>query len=106
VPRAAGEGADRAARAPSSGAAAADLAAAVAKPRKLSYKEQRELDALPDRIDALEAEQKTLAERLADPALYADEPAQAAAAQARYQQIEGELMDALERWEALGSRAG
>jgi ATP-binding cassette subfamily F protein uup len=106
APAAVGPKSAAAARAPSSGAAAADLAAAVAKPRKLSYKEQRELDALPDRIDALEAEQKALAERLADPALYADEPAQAAAAQARYQQIEGELMDALERWEALGSRAG
>ena len=76
----------------------------AAKAKKLSYKEQRELDALPDRIEALEAEQKDLGERLSDPALYADEPARAAEAQARYEQIEAELMDALERWEALASR--
>jgi ABC transport system ATP-binding/permease protein len=69
---------------------------APAKPKaaaKLSYKEQRELDELPARIEALEAEQKTLHERLAVPAL-----------QARSDAIEAELMAALERWEALGSR--
>ena len=41
--------------------------AAPAKPRKLSYKEQRELDALPARIEALELEQKELAALLAAP---------------------------------------
>ena len=83
---------------------AASTPTKASRPRKLSYKEQRELDALPDRIEALEAEQKDLGERLSDPALYADEPARAADAQARYEQIEAELMDALERWEALASR--
>ena len=85
-------------------AASAATPSKSTRPRKLSYKEQRELDALPERIEALEAEQKDLGERLSDPALYADEPARAADAQARYEQIEAELMDALERWEALASR--
>ncbi|UUX96317.1 ATP-binding cassette domain-containing protein [Aquabacterium sp. J223] len=72
---------------------------------KLSYKEQRELDDLPARIESLEAEQRRLAERLADPALYAGASAQEAPAlQARFAAIEDELMAALERWEALGAR--
>src|SRR5262249_2479471 len=45
--------------------AAPVAAPAPAKARKLSYKEQRELDALPARIEALEAEQKQLGEYLA-----------------------------------------
>jgi ATP-binding cassette subfamily F protein uup len=72
---------------------------------KLSYKEQRELDALPARIEALEAEQRDIAQATADPALYAHDPQRAAALHARSAQIEDELMAALERWEALGSRA-
>ncbi len=80
-------------------------AAAAPKPRKLSYKEQREFDALPDRIDALEAEQKALGAQLADAAFYAKEPDRAAAAQARHAQIDAELTRLLERWEELGSRA-
>jgi ABC transport system ATP-binding/permease protein len=71
---------------------------------KLSYKEQRELDALPARIEALEAEQKALNDLLADPALYAREPQRAAELHARHAAIDEELMAALERWEALASR--
>jgi ATP-binding cassette subfamily F protein uup len=80
-------------------------AAAGAAPRKLSYKEQRELEALPARIEALEAEQKNLAERLADAGFYTREPQNVVAAQARMAAIEDELLAALERWEALGNRA-
>lgn len=80
-------------------------AAAAAKPaRKLSFKEQRELDELPARIDTLEAEQKAIAERLASTDLYTREPQAVAALQARYAQIDDELTAALERWEALGTR--
>jgi ATP-binding cassette subfamily F protein uup len=71
---------------------------------KLSYREQRELDALPERIEALEAEQRSITELTADPALYARDPPRAAALLERSAQIEDELMAALERWEALGSR--
>ena len=72
--------------------------------RKLSYKEQRELDELPARIEALETEQKQIGETLAGTEIYRKEPQRVAQLQARYQQIEEELMAALERWEALGSR--
>ena len=71
---------------------------------KLSYKEQRELDALPGRIEALEAEQKALAVQLASADLYLKEPQRVPALQARHEAIETELLGALERWEVLGSR--
>ena len=71
---------------------------------KLSYKEQRELDALPARIEALEAEQAALAARLADPALYTKEAQRVAELQARHQAIDEELLAAMERWELLGAR--
>jgi ATP-binding cassette subfamily F protein uup len=69
--------------------------------RKLGYKEQRELDALPARIEALEREQKDLAALLASAELYAEDPVRAEAAQMRYAQIDDELLAALERWQAL-----
>jgi ABC transport system ATP-binding/permease protein len=72
---------------------------------KLSYREQRELDALPARVEALEAEQKSIAELTADPALYVADPQRAATLHDRSAQIEDELTAALERWEALGARA-
>jgi ATP-binding cassette subfamily F protein uup len=72
--------------------------------RKLSYKEQRELDELPARIEALEAEQKTIAARLASSELYVKESHLVGELNARHQAIEMELMEALERWEQLGSR--
>jgi len=86
--------------APSSKAVVAPLG----KPRKLSFKEQRELDELPARIEALEAEQRELADFLADPDSYTREAAQAKQAQSRHAKIDDELVTAMERWEALGSR--
>ncbi len=83
--------------------AAAAVAAPAAKARKLSYKEQRELAELPQRIEALEAEQKQLSALLADPEAYTKEPDRVAAAQKRYAAIDDELLIALERWEALGA---
>jgi ATP-binding cassette subfamily F protein uup len=83
-------------------AAAAPAAAAKPAPRrKLSYREQRELDELPARIEALEAEQQALSERLSDSALYTDTPQRVAEVQSRYDAIEQELTELLERWEAL-----
>ncbi len=79
-------------------------AAPANKPRKLSYKEQRELDELPGRIEALEAEQKQLNELLADPAAYVKDPQRMTAAHKRVAEIDELLMAALERWEELGTR--
>ena len=87
-----------------SGAAAAAAAAPPARKAKLSYKEQRELDELPARIQAWEAEQASLNAALADGALYASEPQRAAQMQARVGALDDALMGALERWETLGSR--
>ena len=82
-----------------------DAAPTAIKPqqarRKLSYKEQRELQELPDRIAALEAEQKVLGDRLADPVLYKSSPQVVTEMQGRFAQIEQALMEALERWESL-----
>jgi ATP-binding cassette subfamily F protein uup len=74
------------------------------KARKLSFKEQRELDGLPDLIAKLEAEQKEASELLADGSLYAIDNARALKLAARSAQIDDELLVALERWELLGEK--
>ncbi|APW45125.1 ATP-binding cassette domain-containing protein [Rhodoferax antarcticus] len=81
-------------------------AAPVAKARKLSFKEQRELDTLPDLIAKLEAEQAQAATLLADGSLYAVDNTRAMKLAARSAQIDDELLAAMERWELLGSSAG
>jgi len=73
--------------------------------KKLSYKEQRELESLPDRIAELEQEQTSIQAQLSDPRIYADDAGRAAQLAARNAQIEDELMGALERWELLGANA-
>jgi ATP-binding cassette subfamily F protein uup len=75
----------------------------AAKP-SLSYKEARELEALPMQIQALEAEQGVLAAKLGDPLLYQCQPQDAAALHARSDAIEAELLDALARWEVLEAK--
>jgi len=84
--------------------AAAAPAPVAAKARKLSYKEQRELDELPKKIEALEAEQKELASFLAQPESYTKEADRAMKAQTRHARIDDELLAAMERWEVLGAR--
>ncbi|NBO14124.1 MAG: ATP-binding cassette domain-containing protein [Betaproteobacteria bacterium] len=80
-------------------------AAASAKPRtKLSYKEQRELEELPTRIDALETEQAQIRSALADGSLFVTDADRAQTYCARDAEIEAALMLALERWEALSNR--
>ena len=77
---------------------------AAAKPaRKLSYKEQRELEALPQRITDLEAEQAEIHRLLADGSLYASDNARALALASRSAEIDEALLAALERWEILGA---
>ena len=72
--------------------------------RKLSYKEQRELQELPGRIAALETEQKSLSDQLADPASYTSATVRISEMQERYAQIDEELLHALERWEVLDGK--
>jgi len=77
-------------------------AAPAAKARKLSFKEQRELDGLPDLIARLEAEQKEAVALLADGCLYAVDNARAMKLASRCAEIDDELLTAMERWETLG----
>ena len=80
------------------------VASAPARQRKLSYRLQRELDELPARIDALEAEQREIQAALSDPTVYARDPQRATALHTRSAQIEDELIEVLERWEALDAQ--
>ena len=70
---------------------------------KLSYKEQRELDALPDEIAALESEQAEINAALSDPEIFKDYE-KAGALQARADEIEMSLLEKLERWEMLEAK--
>ena len=73
--------------------------------KKLSYKEQRELDALPDRIDALEKELDAIREALADGTIYRSDPAKAQSLTERMPLAEAELEAAVERWAELEERS-
>lgn len=70
---------------------------------KLSYKEQRELDALPDEIATLETEQAEINTQLSDPEIFKDYE-KAGALQNRAEEIEMLLLEKLERWEWLEAK--
>jgi len=95
---------------PAAAPAAAPAARAVSaqaprtKPRKLSYKEQRELDALPARIEALEAEQQRLQAAAGDPGFYRQPGADIAATMERLRAVAAELADGYARWDELESQ--
>jgi ATP-binding cassette subfamily F protein uup len=76
--------------------------APTAPKKKLSYKEQREFDALPARIAALESEQATINTELNDGQLYTRDAARAAQLGAKHAELEQEWLKTMERWEALG----
>lgn len=69
--------------------------------KKLSYKEQRELEALPGRIEALEAEQQTLEECVSRSDFYQQDGAAIAETMARLSALRAELERAYARWEEL-----
>ena len=89
---------------PKSGSGQA-VAPAAAERRKLGFKEQRELEQLPERISALETEQGALQARLADPNFYREPTEIQRRAQLRLAAVDAEIDAALARWEALESRA-
>jgi ATP-binding cassette subfamily F protein uup len=70
---------------------------------KLSYKDQQELARLPDQIDALEKEQSELLALLSEETLYSKDPVRAVQVQARYKELDEQLLKAMTRWEALGN---
>lgn len=82
-----------------------EAAAPAAKQKKLSYKEQRELEELPKLIAKLEDEQSVLAAELSHPDFYKKTPAEGKRLNARVAEIEGELLEALEKWEQIEARS-
>jgi ATP-binding cassette subfamily F protein uup len=71
------------------------------RPRRLTYAEQRELEALPERIGVLEAQLGELHRAMADPAFYRQDPAEIISTNTRLQSVENALVEAYQRWEVL-----
>jgi len=84
------------------GDASSGLKEKVAK--KLGFKEQKELDEMPQRIEALEREQEEITAALGTGALFRDNPAHARQLQQRASEIEEALLQLMARWEALENR--
>ena len=73
--------------------------------KKLSFNEQKELEAIPNLVSTLETEQAEIATKLADGEIYRASPEQAKTLQTRLSAIEAEIEQALEKWNSLESRA-
>jgi ATP-binding cassette subfamily F protein uup len=73
------------------------------QPRKLTFREGKELEALPGRIERLELEQKGLYEQMATPVFYRSPGDEISRARARVEELRQELEGAYERWEELES---
>jgi ATP-binding cassette subfamily F protein uup len=71
------------------------------RPRKLSFKEERELEALPERITTLEAEQEQIHVTLADPEFYKNAGSEVVNLNARLEKLDAELLSVYARWEEL-----
>ncbi len=71
------------------------------KTRKISFNEQRELDAMPKRIEGMEEEQQTIYSTMADPAFYQKDGEDISRAKERVETLERELETAYKRWEEL-----
>ncbi|WP_416759254.1 ATP-binding cassette domain-containing protein [Roseateles sp. So40a] len=93
------------AAAPTPAPAPAPVAApVVATKRKLSYKEQRELDEIPKQIGALETEQKHLQALLNSTELYQQGAARITEVTNRAAEIDDELLTLMTRWEELDAK--
>jgi len=75
------------------------------RPRKLNYKEKRELEGLPGRIEELEAARQQIHQAMASPSFYQQDAAVISQANARLEVLEQELAQAYERWESLEALA-
>ena len=71
------------------------------KKKKLSFKDQRELEAIPQKIQTLEAEREQISTRMAQADFYQQEKNQIGETQNRLAALEKELAAAYARWEAL-----
>jgi ATP-binding cassette subfamily F protein uup len=89
---------------PASPTTATQAVANTSKPKKLSFKEQRELEELPKLIADLEREQAEIGTKLADPDLYRQDPTAMQTLNARFTEIDSLLLLSLEKWEAIEAR--
>ena len=80
---------------------AANHKPSAGKPRKLSYKDQRELDALPERIEALETEQSQLQQAVSEPNFYQQSDEEVKAVLTRLETVTAKLESCYARWEVL-----
>ncbi|MBM4055541.1 MAG: ATP-binding cassette domain-containing protein [Planctomycetes bacterium] len=71
------------------------------RPRKLSYKEKRELESLPHQIESMETEQKQLFQTMSDPIFYQKGKDEIEKLKGRASALECELAEAFQRWEIL-----
>src|SRR5687768_332326 len=87
------------------GAEASAKAARRTQNKKLSFKEKREMEELPRRIERMESEQQELHARIASPEFYKEPPDAIARALARIDELKDSLHDAYARWNELDSRS-
>jgi ATP-binding cassette subfamily F protein uup len=80
---------------------AADKTSQPVRPVKLSYKEQRELDSLPQLIESLDAEQAQLQEAMGDAGFYQQDPDTVASVLERFELVEKQLEECYSRWGEL-----
>jgi ATP-binding cassette subfamily F protein uup len=73
------------------------------KPAKLGYMQERELNDLPQKIDALESSQKELFEAMSDPLFYKKSKEEIARVKAHLDRVENEIETAYLRWQELDS---
>jgi ATP-binding cassette subfamily F protein uup len=74
------------------------------RPRKLTWKETQELQALPGRIEHAEARLEELHERMGDPAFYRGEPEEIRRVTGEAEAAEAEIESLFERWSELSER--
>ncbi len=73
------------------------------RPRKLTFKEGRELERLPGRIEELEQERNRIYEQMSSPEFYRGDGGKISQSQARLEELERELDETYDRWEELES---
>jgi len=71
------------------------------QPRRLSFKQRQELEALPARIEELESRQAAIQARLSDPEFYASAAKEAAGLAAELAELEAQLEAAYDAWADL-----
>ena len=84
---------------------AAPAAKSTSGPRRRTYKEKLELEALPEQLEALEDKKGTLEAEMASPDFYKRASDEIAADTARFEALTSELEAAYARWEELESLA-